>query len=366
MNARYFKRGMSGAGGGRRLAAPGALLLGAALAAPPAAAHHSRAMFDAARPVKLEGTVAKETWRNPHVYFEITVAGESGAVAGTWTLEGGSVAGMVQSGWVESTLGIGDVVSVEIAPHKDPQRRYASLISVTVADGTRYESFTPGAASRANAPSTERSADLSGTWNRVDATNRGGAVGNEAVAGPTHWPLTERGRRQAEAFATADDPMFRCVFYGVPRLAASVYSRRFSRSAERIVIEQEQYPLTRTIWLDGRPMPADFEPSALGFSSGRFEADGTLLVETTGFSYTPWGSSAGLDSSDRKLVVERYKLSSDGLKLDYSHTLVDPEFLTAPVVESFSYEKIGDREYVFETCDVDSARRPLQYAEPVR
>ena len=53
-----------------------------------------------------------------------------------------------------------------------------------------------------------------------------------------HWPLTERGRRQAEAFSTAEDPMFRCVFYGVPRLAASVYSRRFSRSAERIVIEQ--------------------------------------------------------------------------------------------------------------------------------
>ena len=349
----------------RGAAAAGALLLGAVFAAPPAAAHHSRAMFDTLRPVTLTGAVAKKTWRNPHVYFEIAVTGEGGSSATTWVLEGGSVAGMVQSGWSERTLEVGDAISVEVAPHKDSSRRYGSLIAVTVADGTRYESFTPGAASTANARSTERSRDLSGTWNRADATNRGGAVGNEAVAGPTHWPLTERGRRQAEAFSTTDDPMFRCIFYGVPRLAASVYSRRFSRSAERIVIEQEQYPLTRTIWLDSRPMPPDFEPNALGFSSGRFEPDGTLVVETTGFSYTPWGLSAGLDSSERKRVVERYKLSSDGLRLDYSHTLVDPEFLTAPVVESFSYEKIGDREYVYETCDVESASRPLQYAEPV-
>jgi hypothetical protein len=207
---------------------------------------------------------------------------------------------------------------------------------------------------------------LSGTWSLANATNRGGAVGNEAVSGPTHWPLTARGRQQVASFAASDDPMFQCVFYGVPRLAASVYSRRLKRMGDRIVIEQEQYPITRTIYLDGRTMPPDFEPSPVGFSSGHFESDGTLVVETSGFSHTPWGSTAGLDSSERKHVVERYTLSPDGLHLHYSHTLVDPEFLTAPVNESWIYNKIADRDYVYEQCDVDSARRPLQYSESVR
>ena len=196
--------------------------------------------------------------------------------------------------------------------------------------------------------------------------NRGGAVGNEAVGGPSHWPLTARGRAQVEAFAIGDDPMFRCVFYGVRGLRPRSSSRRWTRFADRIEIEQEQYPITRTIYLDGRPMPADFTPSPIGFSSGRVEADGALVVETKGFSYRPWGSSAGLDSSDEKRVVERYELSADGLQLQYSHTLFDPEFLTAPVEESWIYSKIGDREYVYESCDVESARRPLQFAEPAR
>ena len=239
---------------------------------------------------------------------------------------------MVQSGWSERTLHVGDVISVEVAPHKDSSRRYASLIAVTIADGTRYESFTPGAASTTNSRSTERSRDLSGTWNLANATHRGGAVGNEAVAGPTHWPLTERGRRQAEAFSAADDPMFRCVFYGVPRLAASVYSRRFSRSAERIVIEQEQYPLTRTIWL----MADRCRPTSGRTRSGSRWAlraqcdvcprrDDRILVH-------PVGNSAGLDFSELKRVVERYRLSSDGLRLEvFAHARRSLGLSTAPV-----------------------------------
>ena len=67
----------------RCAAAARALLLGAVFGAPQANAHHSRAMFDTLRPVTLTGTVAKNTWRNPHVYFEIAVPGERGSSATT-------------------------------------------------------------------------------------------------------------------------------------------------------------------------------------------------------------------------------------------------------------------------------------------
>ena len=90
------------------------------------------------------------------------------------------------------------------------------------------------------------------------------------------------------------------------------------------------------------------------------DADGTLIVETTGFSHTPWGSAAGLDSSTRKTVIEEYTLSADGYRLHYAHTLTDPEYLTEPVTTRFTYNKIADHEYVYEECDVESARIPLE------
>jgi len=155
------------------------------LSTPRAHAHHSRAMFDTAKESTLSGTITQKTWRNPHVYFEISVPSSDSTQTETWVLEAGSVAGLVQSGWSESTINVGDRVTVVVAPHKDPNRRYAALLAVTVGDGTRHASFIPGAASTANAPSAAPSSDLSGTWSLANATNRSGAVGNEAVSGPT-------------------------------------------------------------------------------------------------------------------------------------------------------------------------------------
>ena len=64
--------------------------------------------------------MAKKTWRNPHVYFEIAVTGERGSSGDDLGLGGGSVAGMVQSGWSERTLDVGDAISVEVAPTEIP------------------------------------------------------------------------------------------------------------------------------------------------------------------------------------------------------------------------------------------------------
>ena len=55
--------------------------IGLLIAATPAMAHHAfAAEFDSTRPVKLQGTVTRMEWINPHSWLHIDVTLENGVV----------------------------------------------------------------------------------------------------------------------------------------------------------------------------------------------------------------------------------------------------------------------------------------------
>ena len=91
------------------LLATAGLLLSAAL---PAIAHHSfRAQYDESMPIKLEGTITKITWNNPHVLMYLDVRSDKGKEA-KWELELASPNGLLSQGWKVDSLKPGDQVSV--------------------------------------------------------------------------------------------------------------------------------------------------------------------------------------------------------------------------------------------------------------
>jgi hypothetical protein len=95
------------------------VVAGLFLAAKPIVAHHAfAAEFDANKPVKLTGTVTKVDWRNPHTWFFIDVADETGKVA-NWGWELGSPNGLLRAGWTRNSMKIGDVVTVEGSAARD-------------------------------------------------------------------------------------------------------------------------------------------------------------------------------------------------------------------------------------------------------
>jgi Family of unknown function (DUF6152) len=94
-------------------------IIGSLLAAMPLSAHHSfYAEFDAAKPVKLTGTVTKLEWENPHAWFYIDVREESGNTV-NWGFELGSPNLLIRAGWARNTLKVGDVVTVEASRAKN-------------------------------------------------------------------------------------------------------------------------------------------------------------------------------------------------------------------------------------------------------
>ena len=95
-------------------------VVGFALAtALPILAHHSfSAQFDGSKAIRVQGTLAKIEWTNPHTYFYVDVKGDSGDVV-RWGCEGGAPAALSRRGFKRGDLKLGDTLIVDGYRAKD-------------------------------------------------------------------------------------------------------------------------------------------------------------------------------------------------------------------------------------------------------
>ena len=77
--------------------------------------HHSFAMFDAAHPIELAGTVKEFRFVSPHTILIVNVTGQDG-VTKEWILEGGAPGMLVRDGMRANSLRPGDEIKVMINP----------------------------------------------------------------------------------------------------------------------------------------------------------------------------------------------------------------------------------------------------------
>ena len=121
------------------------------------------------------------------------------------------------------------------------------------------------------------------------------------------------------------------------------------------MILQEGDATFRQIFLDGRPLPKDPQPSWMGYSVGKWEGD-SLIVDTVGFNDKGWLDGAGHPHSEALKVQERYRRRDFG-HMDAQVTIDDPKMYTKPFTIKYILDLVPDSEIAEYVCDENEKDR---------
>jgi hypothetical protein len=144
-----------------------------------------------------------------------------------------------------------------------------------------------------------------------------------------------------------DDPANRCLPPGLPR--AFNNQLKTIQVPGAVTILYEAFTQYRQIFVDGRQLPIDPNPSWFGYSIGRWDGD-DFIVETMGFNDKTWLDFFGHPHTERMHLTERYRRRDFG-HLDVQVTVDDPGAYTRPFSASYSLVLTPDTDLLETICE---------------
>ena len=145
-----------------------------------------------------------------------------------------------------------------------------------------------------------------------------------------------------------DDPVTNCLPTGPSEILNAMY-RIIQTPTIVALLYESGTGRFRQIYMDGRKLPKDPNPTWLGYSVGHWEGD-TLVVESAGFNDRTWLDRVGHPHSEKLRVTERFRRVDFG-HMQFQITYDDPETLTKPLSLSLAMNYAADTDMLENVCN---------------
>jgi hypothetical protein len=186
--------------------------------------------------------------------------------------------------------------------------------------------------------------DLTGLWNAVTS------VGDLKPAEVQPWALALV-KQRAENFGK-DNPRYQCLPMG-PGYSTDGGTKKIVQTPAMILILNEDLTY-RQIFMDGRALETDSNPSWMGYSVGHWDGD-TLVVESSGFNDRTW-LDGGHPHTEALHMTERYRRADFG-HLEIAVTFQDAAAYSRAWTVPVRAELAADTELLEAVCNEGDSER---------
>jgi hypothetical protein len=155
-------------------------------------------------------------------------------------------------------------------------------------------------------------------------------------------------RQRSEDFGK-DNPRYKCLPEGPGYSTGAGGLKRFLQTPTMLVILNEDLTY-RQIFMDGRTLEADANPSWMGYAVGHWDGD-SLVVESSGYNERTWLLN-GYPHTAGLRMTERYRRSDFG-HIDITVTFQDSEAYSKAWTVPVRAELAADTELIETVCNED-------------
>ena len=164
-------------------------------------------------------------------------------------------------------------------------------------------------------------------------------------------PYTEWSKEQMKvrrANGGREDPHAYCMPPNFPRAWTLPQHSRIVQTPGMMVVLHEFNAAYREVYLDGRPLPSNPNPTWNGYSTGHWDGD-TLIIETNGIRDDMWLDIQGSPVTESARVTERMKRLNFGL-MQIEIAVNDPKAYTRPWTVSVNQHIAIDSDLLEYAC----------------
>jgi len=146
-----------------------------------------------------------------------------------------------------------------------------------------------------------------------------------------------------------ESPLARCLPVSIPFHNAFNLTRIVQTPGLIVILYESPNSPHRTVFMDGRPLPKDPNPTWLGYSVGRWDGD-TLVIDSAGFNDRTWLDSSGHPQTESLRITERLHRRDFG-HMDFQMTIDDPKVFTKPFTIKMERLLAPDTEILEDVCE---------------